>query len=201
MLSQPIVLASHNLGKLQEISAILSPLQIELISQSKLNISEIEETGLSFVENAIIKARHAARYTGLAAIADDSGLEVDSLNGEPGIYSARYAGLGASDQQNLEKLLEMLKETPETQRHARYQCFIVYMHHWQDPTPLICQGTWEGHILAIPQGNGGFGYDPIFYLPNHQCTAAQLSAAEKNRYSHRGKALTALLTALNYKKN
>jgi XTP/dITP diphosphohydrolase len=175
---------------------ILSELKVEVISQSRFNVPEVAETGLSFVENAIIKARHAARHTGLAAIADDSGLEVDALGGQPGIYSARYAGLGASDQENLEKLLEDLKEASEEQRRARYQCLIVYMRHWQDPTPLICQGTWEGCIISTPQGSGGFGYDPIFYLPNHCCTAAELTAEEKNRLSHRGKALRALLAAL-----
>jgi XTP/dITP diphosphohydrolase len=177
---------------------ILSKLRIEVIPQSRFDVPEVAETGLSFVENAIIKARHAARHTGFAAIADDSGLEVDALDGQPGIYSARYAGLGASDQENLEKLLKDLKNTPEEQRHARYQCFIVYMQHWQDPTPLICQGTWEGCILSAPQGSGGFGYDPIFYLPSHHCTAAELSAEEKNRLSHRGKALRALLAALGH---
>jgi XTP/dITP diphosphohydrolase len=196
MSSLPIVLASHNPGKLREMGHILSELRVEVISQSRFNVPEVAETGLSFVENAIIKARHAARHTGLAAIADDSGLEVDALGGQPGIYSARYAGLGASDQENLEKLLEDLKEASEEQRRARYQCLIVYMRHWQDPTPLICQGTWEGCIISTPQGSGGFGYDPIFYLPNHCCTAAELTAEEKNRLSHRGKALRALLTAL-----
>jgi XTP/dITP diphosphohydrolase len=196
MSSLPIVLASHNPGKLREMGHILSELKVEVISQSRFNVPEVAETGLSFVENAIIKARHAARHTGLAAIADDSGLEVDALGGQPGIYSARYAGLGASDQENLEKLLEDLKEASEEQRRARYQCLIVYMRHWQDPTPLICQGTWEGCIISTPQGSGGFGYDPIFYLPNHCCTAAELTAEEKNRLSHRGKALRALLAAL-----
>jgi XTP/dITP diphosphohydrolase len=198
MPSRPIVLASHNPGKLQEMNYILSKLRIEVIPQSRFDVPEVAETGLSFVENAIIKARHAARHTGFAAIADDSGLEVDALDGQPGIYSARYAGLGASDQKNLEKLLKDLKKTPEEQRHARYQCFIVYMQHWQDPTPLICQGTWEGCILSAPQGSGGFGYDPIFYLPSYHCTAAELPAEEKNRLSHRGKALRALLAALGH---
>jgi XTP/dITP diphosphohydrolase len=192
----PIVLASHNPGKLREMGSLLSGLRMEVISQSQFNVPEVAETGLSFVENAIIKARHAARHTGLAAIADDSGLEVDALRGRPGIYSARYAGLGASDQKNLEKLLEDLKGTSKEQRRARYQCLIVYMRHWQDPTPLICQGTWEGCIISTPQGNGGFGYDPIFYLPSHRCTAAELSAEEKNRLSHRGQALRSLLAAL-----
>jgi XTP/dITP diphosphohydrolase len=199
MPSQPIVLASHNPGKLREMEHILSSLKIGIVPQSRFNVSEVTETGLSFVENAIIKARHATRHTGLAAIADDSGLEVDALGGQPGIYSAHYAGLGASDQENLARLLENLKETPEEERHARYQCLIIYMRHWQDPTPLICQGTWEGCILSTPRGSGGFGYDPIFYLPSHHCTAAELSEEEKNRVSHRGKALKTLLAALGHK--
>lgn len=201
MPSQPIVLASHNSGKLQEIEYLLRDLKIEMISQSRFNVPEVAETGLSFIENALIKARHAARYTGLAAIADDSGLEVDALGGRPGIYSARYAAPHASDQENLEKLLADLKEIPEKQRHARYQCLIVYMRHWQDPTPVICQGTWEGYIISAPQGSGGFGYDPIFYLPSHHCTAAELTAEEKNSLSHRGQALKVLLTAFRCKES
>lgn len=190
------VLASNNPGKLREMSEILSELRMEVISQSAFKVPEVAETGLSFVENALIKARNAARHTGLAAIADDSGLEVDALDGQPGIHSARYAGPNATDQENLEKLLENLKKVPEKPPSARYQCVIVYMRHWQDPTPYICQGTWEGQIISTPQGSGGFGYDPIFYLPEHHCTAAELSPEEKNRLSHRGKALRVLLDAL-----
>ncbi|ABA58897.1 Ham1-like protein [Nitrosococcus oceani ATCC 19707] len=196
MTSSKIVLASHNQGKLREMSEILNELRIEVISQSAFGVPDAMETGLSFVENALLKARNAAQHTGFAAIADDSGLEVDALGGQPGIHSARYAGPKATDQENLEKLLESLKEAPEQQFRARYQCVIVHMHHWRDPTPLICQGTWEGEILLVPQGNGGFGYDPIFYLPEHHCTVAELPPAEKNRLSHRGKALRALLNLL-----
>ncbi|ADJ27646.1 RdgB/HAM1 family non-canonical purine NTP pyrophosphatase [Nitrosococcus watsonii] len=196
MSSAKIVLASHNPGKLREIGEVLNELGMEAISQSAFSVPEAVESGLSFVENALLKARTATQHTGLAAIADDSGLEVDALGGQPGIHSARYAGPKATDQKNLEKLLKNLKEVPEQPFHARYQCVIVYMRHWQDPTPLICQGTWEGQILLAPQGNGGFGYDPIFYLPQHHCTAAELSPPEKNRLSHRGKALRALLDVL-----
>ncbi|QBQ53164.1 RdgB/HAM1 family non-canonical purine NTP pyrophosphatase [Nitrosococcus wardiae] len=191
-----IILASNNPGKLREMGEILSKLSMEVISQSAFKVPEVAETGLSFVENALIKARNAARHTGLAAIADDSGLEVDALDGQPGIHSARYAGPNATDRENLEKLLENLKEVAKNQLNVRYQCVIVYMRHWQDPTPRICQGTWEGQIISPPQGSGGFGYDPIFYLPERHCTAAELPPAEKNRLSHRGKALRALLDAL-----
>lgn len=196
MATQQIVLASNNPGKLQEMGAILTGLKLEVLPQSDFNVPEAEETGLTFVENAILKARNAAHHTGFPAIADDSGLEVDVLAGRPGIYSARYAGEYASDQANVEKLLEDLTGIPETQCNARYQCLVVYMRHWQDPTPLICQGSWEGCIVPIPRGDGGFGYDPVFYLPSHHCTAAELAATEKNRLSHRGKALGALLDAL-----
>lgn len=191
-----IVLASHNPGKLREMGGILSELKLEVLSQAAFSVPEAAETGLSFAENAIIKARNAARHTGLPAIADDSGLEVEALDGQPGIYSARYAGPGASDQENLEKLLTNLKEVPESQCRARYQCVMVYMRHWQDPTPCICQGTWEGRIISIPQGSSGFGYDPVFYLPEQRCTAAQLPPEEKNRLSHRGQALRTLLDIL-----
>ncbi len=190
------VLASNNQGKLREMAAILRELRIEVLAQSAFNPPEVAETGLTFVENAILKARNAAHHTGLPAIADDSGLEVDALAGQPGIYSARYAGTQASDQENLEKLLEDLKAIPEEKYSARYQCLVVYMRHWKDPTPLICQGTWEGCIVSTPQGQGGFGYDPIFYIPAYNCTAAELNSDEKNRLSHRGKALRALLNTL-----
>ena len=193
-----IVLASGNSNKVQEISAILAPLAIEVVPQTVLNVSEVEESGLTFIENALIKARHAAACTGLPSIADDSGIEVDSLNGAPGIYSARFAGKGASDSQNLRKLLTALEGMSDEDRTARFQCLIVYMAHGEDPTPLICQGTWEGRITHAPSGASGFGYDPIFYLPTHQCTAAELSAEEKNLLSHRGQALRRLLRALGH---
>lgn len=190
-----IVLASNNPGKLREIQALAAG-KLELLLQSDFAVPEVEETGLSFVENAILKARHAARHTGLPALADDSGLEVDALNGAPGIRSARYAGPGASDAENLQKLLQDLAEIPEHQRRARFQCVVVYMKHAEDPTPLICQGTWEGRILAAPRGENGFGYDPVFYVPTHHCSSAELLPAVKNSLSHRGKALRQLFTAL-----
>lgn len=191
-----VVLASSNRGKLREINQILAGLGMEAVAQSDFTVPDVEETGLSFVENAILKARHAAQLTGLPAIADDSGLEVDALDGAPGIYSARFAGVDASDADNLQKLLEDLKDVPEAERTARFQCLMVFMAHAQDPTPLICQGSWEGRILFTPQGGNGFGYDPVFFVPGENCAAAELSPRIKNRLSHRGQALAKLLAAL-----
>ncbi len=191
-----IVLASGNKGKVREINQILAGLDIEVVPQSDFDVPEIEETGLTFVENAILKARNAAKCTGLPAIADDSGLEVDALRGAPGIYSARYAGPGADDTKNLQKLLQELQDVGEEERSARFQCLMVYMEHDLDPTPIICQGTWEGRITHEPVGDNGFGYDPVFFVPDHGCTSAQLSPEEKNRLSHRGQALQNLLYAL-----
>ncbi len=191
-----VVLASGNKGKVREINQILAGLDIEVVPQTEFDVPEAEETGLTFVENAILKARNAAQHTGLPAIADDSGLEVDALKGAPGIYSARYAGAGASDQANLEKLLVELAEVPEAERTARFQCLMVYLEHEADPTPLICQGTWEGRITSAARGENGFGYDPVFFVPEHGCTSAQLPSEEKNRLSHRGQALRALVAAL-----
>lgn len=190
-----IVLASNNPGKLREIQA-LAVGRPELLLQSDFAVPEVEETGLSFVENALLKARHAARYTGLPALADDSGLEVDALHGAPGIRSARYAHVGANDAENLQKLLQDLADIPEHRRRARFQCVVVYMEHAEDPTPLICQGTWEGRILTAPRGEHGFGYDPVFYVPTHHCSSAELPPAVKNSLSHRGKALRQLFAAL-----
>ncbi|MEJ2178901.1 MAG: RdgB/HAM1 family non-canonical purine NTP pyrophosphatase [Gammaproteobacteria bacterium] len=187
------VLASGNKGKLREINQLLSGLHIEAVPQTEFNVPDVEETGLTFVENAIIKARNAAQHSGLAALADDSGIEVDALNGEPGIYSARYAGKGATDQENLDKLLDAMKAVPEAERSARFQCVMVYMAHANDPTPLICQGTWEGRILYEPRGDNGFGYDPVFYVPTHDCSAAVLESDVKNQLSHRGQALKKFL--------
>ncbi len=191
-----VVLASSNVGKLREINQLISSLDMEVVPQSDFDVPDADETGLTFVENAILKARHAAQLTGLPAIADDSGLEVDVLNGAPGIYSARFARVGASDADNLQKLLAELKTVPEDQRTARFQCLMVFMAHDEDPTPLICQGSWEGRILFAPQGENGFGYDPLFWVPGEQCTSAELSSGVKNRLSHRGQALQKLLSAL-----
>ncbi|MBI5040179.1 MAG: RdgB/HAM1 family non-canonical purine NTP pyrophosphatase [Gammaproteobacteria bacterium] len=184
-----IVLASGNPGKVREFNALLAGHHIEVVPQSKFQVPDVAETGQTFVENAIIKARNAALHTGLAAIADDSGIEVDALNGAPGIYSARYAGAGAGDQANLEKLLADLEGVPEEQRTARFQCLMVYMRHANDPTPLIRQGTWEGHILFAPRGTQGFGYDPVFFVPTHNCSSAELPPEVKNALSHRVQAL------------
>jgi XTP/dITP diphosphohydrolase len=191
-----IVLASSNKGKVREINAILAQLDMQVLPQGEFNVPDIEETGLTFVENAILKARNAAAHTGLPAIADDSGLEVDYINGAPGIYSARFAGVDSSDEQNLQKLLHEMQGVEDNQRSARFQCLLVYMRHEKDPTPIICQGTWEGRILHEPAGANGFGYDPVFYVPERDCSSAQLPAEEKNRLSHRGKALNNLLVAL-----
>ena len=190
-----IILASSNQGKVREINQLLAGLDLHVQPQTDHGVPDIEETGLTFVENAILKARNAAQHTGLAAIADDSGIEVDALNGAPGIYSARYAGEGASDQANLEKLLSELGDLPEEKRTARFQCLMVYMRHANDPTPFICQGSWEGRILFAPRGDNGFGYDPVFYVPTHDCSSAELTADVKNSLSHRGQALRKLLAA------
>jgi len=191
-----IVLASSNPGKVREINQLLAGLELQVRPQGEFGVTDAEETGLTFVENAILKARHASSHTGLPAIADDSGLEVDALNGAPGIYSARYAGSGASDQANLEKLLAALQDVPEAQRSARFQCLLVYLRHAGDPTPLICQGTWEGRILFTPRGEYGFGYDPVFHVPTHDCSSAELAPELKNSLSHRGQALRKLVAAL-----
>lgn len=191
-----LVLASGNQKKLDEMRAILEPLALKVVPQSDFQVPEAEETGLTFVENAILKARNAAAHTGLPAIADDSGLEVDALNGAPGIYSARFSGADASDAKNNALLIDMLGDLPDAPRTARYQAVLVLMRHPDDPTPLICQGTWEGEILLAPRGNGGFGYDPHFLIPELGVTAAEMDPAEKNRVSHRGRALKALMDAL-----
>lgn len=191
---QTVVLASGNAGKLREFKRLLAPLEMEIRSQAEFDTPEVPEDGLSFVENAIIKARAACKHTGLPAIADDSGLEVDYLQGAPGIHSARYSGEG--DAANNRKLLQALEGVPEAQRGARFQCVLVYMRHAMDPTPLVCQGSWEGRILFAEEGEQGFGYDPLFYVPEHDCSSAQLPAGEKNRISHRARASALLLQAL-----
>jgi len=198
---QEIVLASANPGKLRELRALLAPLGIRLLSQGELAISSVPENGLSFEENALLKARHAARHAGLPAIADDSGLEVDALDGAPGIYSARYAGPGATDADNNRLLLRKLEGVPEARRNARFRCCIAYLRRADDPAPLICQGAWEGCIVSsagarVAGGAGGFGYDPLFYLPQLGCTSADLSPARKNRLSHRGQAVRKLAQSL-----
>lgn len=195
-MSKTIVLASSNAGKVREFNQLLAGLDIEVVPQSQYGVPDAEETGLTFVENALLKARNAAQHTYLPALADDSGLEVDTLNGAPGIYSARYAGPGASDSENLAKLLDMLKGVPDAQRTARFQCVLVYLRHALDPTPLICQGTWEGRILTEARGANGFGYDPVFFVPTHGVSAAELPADVKNSLSHRGQALRQLVAAL-----
>ncbi len=191
-----IVLASSNQGKIRELNALLSRVGLQIIPQTEFGICDADETGLTFVENAIIKARHASHESGLPAIADDSGLEVDALNGEPGIYSARFAGEPRDDQRNCERLLDRLQGVEPALRTARYHCVLVYLRHAEDPTPLICHGSWEGRILESPVGAGGFGYDPLFWIDTQQCSAAQLPPEHKNRLSHRGKALDTLLSHL-----
>ena len=193
---EKIVLASNNAGKVREFNQLLTEQQIQVVPQREFGVQEIEETGLTFVENAILKARNASRHSGLPAIADDSGIEVDALHGAPGIYSARFAGIGCSDRDNNRKLLQELLGVPEVKRGARFQCLMVYLRHTDDPTPIICQGTWEGRILLQPQGENGFGYDPLFFVPGENCSSAQLDPERKNRLSHRGQALRKLLAAL-----
>ena len=194
-----VVLASSNKGKLVELQTILDQRDVQLFPQSEFSVSDADETGLSFVENALIKARHACLSTGLPAIADDSGIEVDALKGEPGIYSARYAGFHGpeADIDNNAKLLRELENIAEADRTARFRCVIAYMRHAKDPMPLICQGTWEGRILFKEEGENGFGYDPLFYVPSHSCASAKLDAVTKNAISHRGQALTQLLKCWN----
>jgi XTP/dITP diphosphohydrolase len=192
---QRFVLASNNSKKMQELQYRLSN-GIQLVTQDSLGVIEAEETGLTFVENALIKARNASVQTGLASIADDSGLEVDYLDGAPGIYSSRYAAPDATDHANILKLLDALSGVPESRRSARFQCVIVMLRYATDPTPIICQGTWQGRILDRSTGSNGFGYDPVFYVPSHQVSAAQLDPAVKNRISHRALAVSQLIAEL-----
>jgi len=195
---QKVVLATSNAGKVAELAATLAQFGFDVTAQSTLGVKDVEETGLTFIENALIKARNASEVTGLPAIADDSGLAVDHLGGAPGIYSARYAGPGATDRRNLDKLLLALKDLPAESRGANFHCVLVYMRHPRDPVPLICHGVWRGAITMTPFGTGGFGYDPVFYVPELQCTAAQLAPEEKQTFSHRGQALRQLLAALRH---
>ena len=194
-----IVLASSNKGKLKEFKSILNLPDTELIAQSEFDVVDAKETGCTFVENALIKARHASSETGLPSIADDSGIEVDALHGEPGVYSARYAGVEGkgSDAANNKKLLTSLKNVPETERTARFYCVIVFLRHKNDPTPIICSGAWEGLILTGETGVNGFGYDPLFYVPSHESTSAELEPEVKNSLSHRGQALSKFIKCWN----
>jgi XTP/dITP diphosphohydrolase len=181
---------------LREFADLLAPLNLQVVPQSDCGIEPAAETGLTFIENALIKARHAAGASGLPALADDSGIAVDALDGAPGIYSARYAGAGASDEANLQKLIESIRTLPDDRCTARYHCVIVYMQRADDPTPLIAQGVWEGRLITEPRGSNGFGYDPIFFLDDRACTAAELDSTTKNRLSHRGQALRQLIHVL-----
>ena len=191
-----LVLATGNAGKLREMRAILAPWGVDVRPQSEFTRAAAEETGSSFVENALLKARFAAEVSGLPAIADDSGLEVDALHGAPGIYSARYAGPGADDAANNARLLRDLETVPDAERSARYRCAMVYLRWALDPAPLVCQASWEGRIGRLPRGRGGFGYDPLFLVDDGPQTAAELEAGHKNEVSHRGRALRALIAEL-----
>ena len=190
------VLATGNPGKLRELQAMLDGAGYRVRSQAEFDVPDAEETGTTFVENAIIKARHAAALTGLPAVADDSGIAVDALGGAPGVYSARYAGAGASDQANLDKLLEAMRDVPRAERGCRFHCVMAFMRSAEDPTPLLFHGIWEGELLATPRGENGFGYDPLFLVPEHGVSSAELAPAVKNRISHRGRALVQLVAAL-----
>ncbi|EON91036.1 RdgB/HAM1 family non-canonical purine NTP pyrophosphatase [Marinobacter lipolyticus SM19] len=191
-----LVIASNNKGKIAELTDLLSPLGIQPVSQGELGVSEAEEPAVTFVENAILKARHAARETGLPALADDSGLAVDALGGAPGVRSARYAGENASDDDNVQALLEAMSSVADGERGAQFNCVLVYLRHADDPTPVICHGRWPGSILRNRRGEGGFGYDPVFLVPETNCSAAELSRDQKGRISHRGRALAQLLEQL-----
>ncbi len=188
-----IVLATSNPGKIAELQTLLSSLPIEWIPQSELDISSIEETGKTFIENAIQKARHASRLSGLPALADDSGLVIDALDGAPGVYSARYAGVNATAAERNQKILDEMIDFDEHDRTAAYHCVLALVEYEDDPVPLICHGIWEGSILRQPRGENGFGYDPIFYVPTHKKSAAELSTAEKNSLSHRGQVVDQML--------
>ena len=187
-----LVLASGNPGKLAELRQLLEGGRHALRPQSELGVADVEETGLTFVENALLKARHAARETGLPALADDSGLCVDALGGAPGLYSARYAGVHGDAAGNIERLLRELEGVPDARRTARFHCVVVVLRHAEDPRPLVAEGSWSGQILRAPRGAGGFGYDPVFLDPENACSAAELDPAIKNAISHRGRALAAL---------
>ena len=190
-----IVLASGNRGKLAELAAVLATCDVSVRPQADFDVPEADEDGLTFVENALKKARNAARYCNRPALADDSGIAVDALSGAPGIHSARYAGAGASDAQNLAKLLQDMADVPDAERQCRFICVIAFLRHADDPTPIICQGEWAGAVLRAPRGHAGFGYDPVFHVPDRDCTAAELEPAVKNSISHRGRALGEFVSA------
>jgi XTP/dITP diphosphohydrolase len=187
-----LIVATHNLGKLAEIRDVLGDVPVKLVALSDLNIAGAEETGLTFVENALLKARHAARATGLPALADDSGLAIDALGGRPGLISAHYAGVHGDAARNIARVLDEMREVPEAQRGACFLSVIVLLRHAEDPAPIIVEGRWHGRILHAPRGDGGFGYDPIFFDPAVGLGAAELEPERKNRLSHRGRALAAL---------
>ncbi len=191
-----IVLASNNAGKIKEFNHLLAPFQWQVVSQESMEVEAVPETGTTFLENALIKARHASQVTGLPALADDSGLVVDALSGAPGIYSARYAGEESSDADNNLKLLNQLENVPNSHRQAHFHCTLVWLRHADDPDPIICQGRWHGTILSAPAGSGGFGYDPLFWVEETQCASAELSREQKNALSHRGQAVAKLLHEL-----
>jgi XTP/dITP diphosphohydrolase len=191
--TKKIVLATNNSDKLAELQYLFTDSGFTLLLQSEFDVPEIEETGLTFVENALLKARNACQYTNLPALADDSGLEVDALGGLPGIYSARFAGKNSTHAEKNAKLLEDLKDVPEQSRTARFHCVLIYLRNAADPVPLICHGIWEGNILFAPRGKYGFGYDPVFFVPTHNCSAAELPAEIKNQISHRAQALRQFL--------
>jgi XTP/dITP diphosphohydrolase len=193
-----LVIASGNAGKLRELQALLQPSGWSIHAQSEWNIKEADENGLSFVENALIKARHASGLCGLPALGDDSGLVVEALEGAPGIRSARYAGEYADDAANNQKLLAALQSVPAEKRGAHFYCAMAFVHHPLDPAPLIATASWSGSILTAPRGTRGFGYDPLFWLQRQQCSAAELAPAEKNRLSHRGQALAAMVKQLHH---
>ncbi|MDF7666338.1 RdgB/HAM1 family non-canonical purine NTP pyrophosphatase [Orbaceae bacterium ESL0727] len=191
-----IVLATNNQGKVRELQNLLADAGFNIVAQSEFNVPDADETGLTFVENALLKARHTAKLTGLPSIADDSGLVVEALAGAPGIYSARYAGEHGDDKRNNQKLLQALADVPDHARQAYFYCALVFLRHENDPTPIICLGKWNGVILRAEQGVGGFGYDPLFYIPELGCTAAELSREAKSQISHRGQALKQLMAQL-----
>ena len=197
MNNREIVVASGNPGKLREFSQLFSAHQIRVLPQSAFAVPAVEETGAGFEENALLKARHAAAHTRRPVIADDSGIEVDILNGEPGVYSARYAGAGASDSDNLQLLLRNIATTGALEPAARFRCVMAYVRSAGDPEPLVAHGVWEGHIVNKPAGNNGFGYDPVFYVPTHACTSAELPSKVKNSVSHRAQAMRKLVKMMN----